>query len=90
MVTVMAVMAIAMAAVAAMATAMATVTAAVAAAVAAIGTAMAAGTMAQQSTKRRWQQWQWRLQMRTQCRVVGGSSLHKSMEEMPIIINNIY
>jgi hypothetical protein len=60
MVTVIAAMAIATAAVAAIATAMATAMAAVAAMV----TAMTAATMAQQSTKRRQQWWQWRLQMR--------------------------
>jgi hypothetical protein len=98
MATAMAAMAIAMAAVVAMATATATVAVAVAAAVAAMATAMAAATMAQQSTKRRRrrrQLWRRRLQMRTQWRVVGGSSLHKSVEEIDnhqyyLIKNTLY
>jgi hypothetical protein len=75
-------MATAMVAVAAMATAMVTVMAAVAAAVVVMVTVMAAATMAQQSPKRMRQQRRRRLQMRNQWRVVGGSSLHKSVEEI--------
>jgi hypothetical protein len=45
-------------------------------------TAMAAATTAQQSTKRRQQQRPRLLQMRNRWRVVGGSSLHKSVEEI--------
>ncbi len=85
MVTAMAAMTIAMAAVATMATAIATVAAAAAVAVVAMATAMVAATTAQQSTKRRQrrrQWWQRRLQIRTQWRVVGGSFLHKSVEEI--------
>jgi hypothetical protein len=82
MATVMAARAIVMAAVVAMATAMATVMAAVAAAVTAMVTGMAAARMAQQSTKRRRQRRQRWLQMRNQWRVVGGSSLRKSVEEI--------
>ncbi len=70
--------------------AMATVTVAVAGAVAAMVTAMVAATTAQESTKRRWQWRRWWLQMRNRWRVAGGSSLHKSVEEIDHQLSSMF